>query len=51
MKKIIVLLFIAVFGSLICTACVTKKGNNNNLERGRDAAVDALGRMDNALGD
>jgi hypothetical protein len=51
MKKIIVLLLTAVLGALVCTACVTKKGNNHSLDRGRNAALDAAGRMDGALGD
>jgi preprotein translocase subunit SecG len=49
MKKITVLLLAAFLGALLCTACVTKKGNNNSLNQGRDAAVDATGRMNNAL--
>ncbi|MDR0759513.1 MAG: hypothetical protein LBF74_05315 [Treponema sp.] len=49
MKKITVLLLAVFLGALLCTACVTKKGNNNNLDRGRSAAIDASGRMNNAL--
>jgi predicted small secreted protein len=49
MKKITVLLLVVFLGALFCTACVTKKGNNNNLNQGRDAAIDATRRMNNAL--
>lgn len=48
MKKIAALVFIAFLVALTCTACVTKKGNNNTLERGRAASIDAIERMDNA---
>jgi hypothetical protein len=50
MKKITTVILIGLLGAFMCTACVTKKGNNNNLERDRAAAIDAVGRMDNALG-
>jgi hypothetical protein len=50
MKKITTLVLIGLLGAFICTACVTKKGNNNTLDRGRAASIDAAGRMDNALG-
>jgi hypothetical protein len=49
MKKILVLLLIVGLGVLLCTACVTKN-DNNTLERGRNAAVDATRRMNGALG-
>ncbi|MDR3172727.1 MAG: hypothetical protein LBU19_00625 [Treponema sp.] len=48
MKKIAVLLLIALLGGLLCTACVTKKGTRN-LDRDRNAAIDATGRMNNAV--
>jgi membrane protein required for beta-lactamase induction len=48
MKKTPILLLIALLGVLLCTACVTKK--SRNLDRDRDAALDAARRMDNALG-
>jgi predicted small secreted protein len=51
MKKITALMFVVVLAALACTACVTKKGTNNTLDRGRGAAIDAAGRMDSALGD
>jgi hypothetical protein len=38
-----VLLFTVILGALLCTACVTRTGNNNTLDRGRDAALDAVG--------
>ncbi|MDR2247401.1 MAG: hypothetical protein LBE17_12165 [Treponema sp.] len=49
MKKITILLIAVFLGALLCTACVTKKGNNNNLDQGRNAAIDATRRMNNAL--
>lgn len=49
MKKAVLLLLIAVLGALMCTACVTKKKNARSLDRERNAAVEAAGRMDNAL--
>jgi hypothetical protein len=49
MKKISALLALVFLGALLCTACVTKKGNSS-LDRDRNAAIDAAGRMNNAIG-
>jgi outer membrane PBP1 activator LpoA protein len=49
MKKIAVLLLTVFLAGLLCTACVTKKSNNNNLDQERNAAIDATRRMDNSL--
>jgi predicted small secreted protein len=49
MKKVTVLLLVVVLAALTGASCVTKSGGNN-LDRGRRAAIDAAGRMDDALG-
>jgi hypothetical protein len=47
MKKTI-LLFAVIFCALICAACVTRVSNKNDLERDREAALEAAARMDRA---
>ncbi|MDR2534635.1 MAG: hypothetical protein LBD29_01220 [Treponema sp.] len=53
MKKIVSLVLTAGFIAVLFVSCVTKKKNPDDgydrYERNRNAAVDASGRMDNAM--